>query len=205
MTASGGTLFLVRHGRTASRHAYVGWGNPPLDREGTEQAANVLRILRDERIDAIYSSPLLRAMQTACPLAAAHDAVIAIRPEMREVDYGMYSGRRKDAEPLKLRVSHRYNRMPLGESLFDVYCRVKSFSAEVAGVLQNGARVVIVGHFWSNRMLLACLDDVPFDRIVDAPPYKPAAGSILEVSCRADPPGVSVIGAHLREDARALA
>jgi broad specificity phosphatase PhoE len=205
MTASAGTLFLARHGSTASRHTYVGWGNPPLDREGAEQAAIVQRMLHEERIDAIYSSPLLRAMQTARPLAAAHQVEIAVRPEMREINYGRYSGRSKYAEPLKLRVFHRYDPMPLGESLFDVYRRVCVFSAELSGLLRSGARIVVVGHFWSNRMLLACLDHVPFERIVEASPYRPATGSILKVICRPEPRGVSVIAACLREEAAVLA
>jgi len=61
-----GTLFLVRHGRTAAnRNTYVGWGDPPLDAAGAHQAAMLLEILRGERIDAIYSSPLQRALETA--------------------------------------------------------------------------------------------------------------------------------------------
>jgi broad specificity phosphatase PhoE len=199
-----GTLFLVRHGRTAeNQKSYVGWGNPPLDPTGVQQAATLVTTLRGERIDGVYSSPLVRAIQTARPLAAAHRLEIGIRSALREINYGDYEGGCKETTRLVLRTRHRYEPMPLGESLFDLYRRVREFSDEVAGLLRNGQRVVVVGHFWSNRMLVGCLGDVPFDAIVDAPLYKPGNGSILEVICRHAPQGVSVRAA-LRSQAEEL-
>ena len=196
-----GTLFLVRHGRTAATgKVYVGWDDPPLDAAGAEQAAMVLETLRHEPIDVVYSSPLVRAIETARPLTAGRRLEMRLRPAMREIHYGEYQGLHKAAQPLKLRSAHRYQPMPRGESLFDLYGRVNEFCAELVRTLRAGRRTVVVGHYWSNRMLVGCLDGLRFDAIMDAPPYKPGTGSVLEVVCGPTIDGVSVSRTALRRD-----
>lgn len=197
-----GTLLLVRHGRTAAnKNSYVGWGNPPLDEEGARQAAALAALMRDERIDRVYASPLRRALQTALPVALLHDLEVDVRPELREINYGEYEGLTKESR-LHLRTVHRHDPMPGGESLFDLYQRVAAFGAELRNVLRIGRRVVVVGHFWSNRMLAGYLRDLPFDRIVDAPLYKPANGSVYEITWRAGASGVPLMAATVLADAR---
>lgn len=184
-----GTLLLVRHGRTAAnRCAYVGWANPALDETGEEQAAALVAALDGRQIDRIYSSPLLRAIQTATPLAAARRLDIHIRPALCELNYGDFEGLSKDVVPLEIRRRHRRVALPGGESLVDLYQRVNAFSHEIVNLLQLGVCIVVVGHFWSNRILLGCLNGMPFDAIVDAPPYKPANGSIVAFRCDAAVP-----------------
>jgi alpha-ribazole phosphatase len=193
MAGNSGTVFLVRHGRTAgNQNTYTGWANPQLDAAGAEQAAMLLRTFDGERIDDIYTSPLVRAIETARPLAAVRDLELRVRPQMREINYGDYEGLCKKTVRLKLSTAYRYERMPRGESLFDLYRRVRAFSDELALVLRKGHRIVVVGHSWSNRMLVGCLGDVPFDAIVDAPQYKPGSGSVLEVNGRPPARGVLV-------------
>lgn len=198
-TTRSATLFLVRHGRTAANHhTYVGWGDPRLDVRGIEQSWALLDMLKDERLDALYSSPLARARETLRPLALLQGLEVRIRHEMREINYGLYQGFGKDTLPLKLRKAHRYQPMPAGESLFDVYLRVRRFSAEVTDALLNGRRIVVVGHYWSNRILIGCLLHMTFDAMMDAPPYKPVTGSVLEVVCSPCGDGMAVRRAELR-------
>lgn len=197
--AATGTVFVVRHGRTAAnKNTYLGWDDPPLDAVGVAQAALLLDELTDEHLDAIYSSPLQRAIQTVRPIADAHGLEIRVRSGMREIDYGDYQGVSKEAQPLKLRREHRYRPVPAGESLFDVYCRVKEFTEEIAPALREGKRIAVAGHYWSNRILVGCLEGVPFAAMMDAPRYKPANGSVLEVTCRPAHGGLEVGHAALR-------
>lgn len=197
--APAGTLFLVRHGRTAANGStYVGWADPPLDAEGAAQAARVRAALGDEPLDAVFSSPLRRAIATAEPLARARRLEIRVRPQLAEIHYGEYQGLAKDARPLRLRREHRTTPMPRGESLLDLHRRVGAFAAELAALLRAGGRALVVGHYWSNRMLVGWLQGLPFDAVVDAPAYKPANGSVLEVRCEATAAGLAVRGAALR-------
>jgi broad specificity phosphatase PhoE len=194
-----GTLYLVRHGRTAANHkSYVGWGDPPLDAEGAEQAARLVDLLEDAPIDAIYASPLQRALDTARPVARSRGIETRVRPQLCEIHYGDYQGLSKEVRRLRVRREHRYEAMPRGESLFDVYRRVHGFAVELAGALRQGRHAMVVGHFWSNQLLLGCLKGMPFDAIADTTSYRPTNGSVLEVICQASAGGVSVRGAALR-------
>ncbi len=64
-------LYLVRHGQSAgnAEGRFGGHSPTPLSKLGHEQAEITAKALAKERITAIYSSDLLRAVQTAEPLA----------------------------------------------------------------------------------------------------------------------------------------
>ncbi len=182
---SAGRLLLIRHGQTGgNRQRYVGWEDVPLDETGAAQARAVAELLAGERIDAVYSSPLTRAMDTARPLAEARGLPIQVREELKEIDYGQYQGLLKADQPLKLRREHLVAPMPGGESLHDVFLRVGRFGEGAARELAAGRCLAVVGHFWSNRMLVGALTGVPFEELFARSRYKPANGSIYELVCR---------------------
>ena len=60
-------LVLIRHGLPERREDTA---DPPLTPEGVDQALRVAQMLSGEIVDAIYSSTMLRAIQTAEPYAA---------------------------------------------------------------------------------------------------------------------------------------
>ena len=64
-------LILVRHGLPERQELDDGRADPPLAALGREQAERVADWLAQERIDAVYSSPMRRARETAQPFAAA--------------------------------------------------------------------------------------------------------------------------------------
>ena len=68
-------LYLIRHGQSAgnAEGRFGGHGPTPLSPLGVEQAEKTARSLAKEGINAIYSSDLLRAVQTAEPLAKLLD------------------------------------------------------------------------------------------------------------------------------------
>lgn len=184
---SAGRLLLIRHGQTGgNRQRYVGWEDLPLDEVGVAQARAVAELLAGERIDAVYASPLSRALDTARPLAEARGLPIQVREELKEIDYGRYQGLLKADQPLKLRHEHLVAPMPGGESLHDVFLRVSRFAGEAAGELAAGRSLAVVGHFWSNRMLAGVLSGVPFDELFTRTRYKPANGSVYELAWRGD-------------------
>lgn len=176
-------LYVVRHGRTGgNKQRYLGWEDEALDGTGRAQASAVAAALDDEPIDRVYASPLVRARDTAAPLAAANSIAIEIRNELKEVDYGRYQGLLKAEQPLKLRREHLVAPLPGGESLYDVYRRVSGMAGELRKSLEAGAKLAVVGHFWSNRMLVGVMQGIPFDLLFEQSRYKPANGSIYEIA-----------------------
>jgi broad specificity phosphatase PhoE len=88
------TVILARHGETDwNRNGiWQGHGDPPLNDLGRRQAASLAGRLTEEPIDALYSSDLLRAAQTAAFLAAATGIAVTLDPGLREMDVGSWTG-----------------------------------------------------------------------------------------------------------------
>ena len=80
-------LLIVRHALPVRRENVVdGPADPQLQPDGLRQADLLAEYLVPERLDAIYVSPLLRARQTAAPLAAAQGLEIVIDDGVAEYD-----------------------------------------------------------------------------------------------------------------------
>ena len=87
-------LYLVRHGQSAgnAEGRFGGHGATPLSPLGIEQAEKTAKILAKEGINVIYSSDLLRAVQTAEPLARLLELEINTSDAFRERHVGVLEG-----------------------------------------------------------------------------------------------------------------
>jgi broad specificity phosphatase PhoE len=89
-------LLLIRHGQSTWNAAgrIQGWANPPLDDTGREQAQKLARRLAAEghTIAAIYSSPLLRAKQTAEEIGLAFTLPVQTDDRLKEYNVGQLTG-----------------------------------------------------------------------------------------------------------------
>jgi 2,3-bisphosphoglycerate-dependent phosphoglycerate mutase len=87
-------LFLIRHGQSDgnAEGRFGGHGPTPLSKLGREQAERTAKALARERITAIYTSDLLRAVQTAEPLAELLGLPIHQREAFRERNVGVLQG-----------------------------------------------------------------------------------------------------------------
>jgi probable phosphoglycerate mutase len=81
-------LLLIRHALPVRRELDEGIADPELSPDGHAQAEHLARYLTDERIDAIYASPLRRAHQTAEPLARLQELTIVTEDGVAEYDRG---------------------------------------------------------------------------------------------------------------------
>jgi probable phosphoglycerate mutase len=88
------TLILARHGETDWNRdgIWQGHGDPPLNDLGRRQAAELADRLADVEIDALYSSDLRRAYETAEIVALAKGLSITADSDLREMDVGSWSG-----------------------------------------------------------------------------------------------------------------
>jgi broad specificity phosphatase PhoE len=91
------TIFLlVRHGYTEwiEKELLHGISDQPLSEFGFKQAELTARFLKNTRIDRIYSSPLLRTMQTAEKISETSGIPVIPIADLREEDYGWQEGKR---------------------------------------------------------------------------------------------------------------
>jgi len=89
------TILLIRHGETAwnAVRRLQGHIDIPLNPEGERQAAALARALAAEQLDAIVSSDLQRAMQTAKAVAGLHAGLsLQTDARLRERAYGVFEG-----------------------------------------------------------------------------------------------------------------
>lgn len=80
-------LLLIRHALPLRASSSDGeFVDPALDPRGHEQARRLAEYLAEEDIDAIYSSPMRRAQQTADPLADTLGMAVVLEPDVAESD-----------------------------------------------------------------------------------------------------------------------
>lgn len=79
-------LVLVRHALPVRLITEGGVADPPLSELGHQQAAAAAKWLSEEEFDALYSSPLLRARETAAPLASLLGLDVQIEEGIAEYD-----------------------------------------------------------------------------------------------------------------------
>lgn len=147
-------LILVRHGETDwnLEGRYQGQADPPLNERGREQAKLLAERLRGEGIEAIYTSDLSRAYETAKIIAEAVGQEVKALEALREVDTGLWTGltfeevEKRYPEHLKewLADPLRVKRLE-GESSLELFERSKAAVKEIVEAHPNET-VLIVGH-----------------------------------------------------------
>ena len=165
---SAGTLrlYVARHGETDWNvaHRLQGWTDRPLDDTGRRQAADLAASLKGVHLDAIYSSTLSRARDTAQVVAGAGMTVKTLAG-LRERNYGKFQGG-SDTDPDYLkRVNAWDDSMDGGESLNQLLARTRD-SLDMIRREHPSGNVLIVGHRITNQMILRALLDLTPEQAV---------------------------------------
>ena len=87
-------LHLVRHGEVAEEYHQVFGGRIDMELSplGHRQAKHLAKFLDDRPFDRIYCSPMVRVRQTAEPLLDALGQAAVVIDDLREVDFGVWTG-----------------------------------------------------------------------------------------------------------------
>lgn len=87
-------FILIRHGQTEwnREERFRGRVDIPLNETGKAQATKIAARLANEPIDAIYSGPLQRALQTAAPLAEAKHLQVQVEQGLNDISFGALEG-----------------------------------------------------------------------------------------------------------------
>jgi broad specificity phosphatase PhoE len=154
------TIYLVRHGATewnVTKRAQ-GTADIPLNEKGEMQALHTAEELSKVDIDAVYTSDLQRACDTAEAIARVHGVEVIKDPRFREIDQGEWTGLTVDEIrrrwPDKWGPARHYNARPGGESPQEVRGRALAGLKDVASK-HSGQNVVIVSHGGTIRWLSA--------------------------------------------------
>jgi phosphoserine phosphatase len=150
-------ILLLRHGETDwnLQGRCQGASDLDLNRSGMSQAEEVGRILRQEPLTAIYSSPLKRAFQTAEIIGRHHsDLPILIDRAFRELDHGLLEGLTfdeiKSQYPAfigRWREAAAESKVPGGESLAEVELRSWNALQRVVQRHATGTALVVTRNF----------------------------------------------------------
>ncbi len=147
-------LYLIRHGQTEwnKAHRFQGQLDSPLTPVGVRQAAALAKRLQSVSFDAIYSSDLNRAYQTAKIIAVSHGKPIIKDQRLRERCYGIFQGLTRPE------ISDKYSEfyqaykqdafkfiIPGAESSEEIVERTMSCLNELAEK-HLGQRILIVSH-----------------------------------------------------------
>jgi probable phosphoglycerate mutase len=157
-------IFLVRHGETEWNriHRFQGRSDVPLNHKGREQARAAATALQDEPFTAIYSSPLIRALETARVIQSFHPSVSLFEEEgFIEMDLGDFDGMdghewvAQHADFLeKWKTSPGALKMPSGESLREVQQRALETLERIAQGHPLQSTLLIVSHNFVIRTIL---------------------------------------------------
>ncbi|HEY2155119.1 MAG TPA: histidine phosphatase family protein [Isosphaeraceae bacterium] len=192
-------VYLLRHGATAANREvpYRLLGRSldlPLDEEGAEQARRAGKALRRHRLAAVYTSPMLRAVETAARVAWPHGLEPVVVEGVIEADLGRWEGltwdqaRAADPEHHEAFLAHPGTvPYPGGESFRDAQDRMVPTIAELVS-RHPGERIAVVSHNVTNRAYLAGLMGMPIDR---AREIRQANGGISVI--RYQPPAAAVV------------
>ena len=140
-------LLLIRHGLPEHVETTDGSpADPPLSALGRRQAQRMAEWLQGERIDRLYSSPMVRARETAAPLARVLGLDVELDPGVAE--YDRQASSYVPVERLKEVDYERWLRLMQGETDVDF----EAFTQQAIAALENivdanpGRRVAITCH-----------------------------------------------------------
>lgn len=163
------TLYLIRHGESLGnvRHIFLGHTDWDLTDLGRRQAACTAALFRDTAVDAVVASDLLRAWNTARPIAEDKGLDILPEPGFREIFAGDWEAR--SFEDIEARYPEAYGvwrrdighaATPGGETVAQLYERVRAALDRTAAA-HPGKTVVIATHATPIRVLMTGLSGLP--------------------------------------------
>ncbi|MFC1942372.1 histidine phosphatase family protein [Chloroflexota bacterium] len=158
-------IILARHGETDWNTAelFRGTIDVELNETGVRQAELLGAYLKEVEIDAVYSSPLKRALKTAELIVGSRAMDVNIAHGLIDFDFGEWQGLSHQA--VKDRYSKLYQEwinnpehvgIPGGETLKNVKRRAMSVVNDVLRRYNNGI-VVMVSHRVVNKVLVCAL------------------------------------------------
>lgn len=166
-------ILLVRHCEAQGnvKRVFQGHTDAPISENGKKQLDLLALRLRNETIDAIYSSPLQRAYQTAEAINQFHHLPIYVKEGLMEIGGGSWEGKPwADFPVIDPQQSYYWDYEPYrfapagGETMRQVHERVQRAILEI--VAENeGKTVCVTSHGCAIRNILCWTLGLPFEKL----------------------------------------
>lgn len=182
-------FLIIRHGQSTANleERYAGWYDAPLTELGRKQAAITTDyILKNYHVDAVYSSDLIRAVETVKEIAARANVPLVKEKALREIDGGEWEEKqveeiaREYPEQAYLWKTDIGKACPTGgESFAELQVRIDSALRKIAAE-NDGKTVVVASHGGAIRTMQCLFENVPIEDMRKVP-WTPNA-SVSEVN-----------------------
>ena len=169
-------LILTRHGETVDNIKGILQGQNPgkLSENGIQQAKQLALRLKNENIDAIYSSDLARAADTAKEIYKFHPKIpLYFVKELREGDCGSFTGKKESEIDWKKRPDD-------AESLNNMQKRVRIILEAVFEKHKNQT-ILFVGHNGINKSLVTVINNLPAHDLSEIDHFDQTSISIFDI------------------------
>lgn len=168
-------VLIIRHGQTDwnATKRLQGHSDIPLNEKGIEQALALADTLREEKLEAIFSSDLQRALQTADEIAKWHNLPVQVDPAFRERSYGAFEGLSRDEIKTRYPESHAAwyaadpdHVFPPGERIAE---SIRAFHGRAIDAISRiahaytGKKIVLIAHFGIIESAYRVAHDMPLE------------------------------------------
>jgi probable phosphoglycerate mutase len=177
-------LIITRHGETEENKLGIFQGHLPgkLSPLGIEQAKKLAQILKEEKIDFIYSSDLTRSSDTAKEIAKfLANIPIKFVKELRERHLGELQGKNKSDLGWDNKKSHTlFLGIKGGEPMQDLYTRAEKFLHKIL-LKHHKDTVLFVAHNGINKALIAVITGKKYEDIKNMENHHNTSINIFEI------------------------
>lgn len=163
-------LVVIRHGESVAdvTDRHEGRADFPLTEVGRDQVRRLAKwVAQALPPDLIWSSPLVRAVETARLIAASTGAPLVFKEGLMEMDNGLLAGMPRDEAAIKFPLSvdgRKYHQKVWGgESEIEFRARVETVFAELIELVTVHKRIAVVAHGGTITMLFRSFLGLPME------------------------------------------
>lgn len=170
------TLYLIRHCEAEGNvnRIFHGHYDSNITEKGKKQLLLLERRFADIHLDAVYSSPLLRARKTAQAVLHGKGLELIICPGLEEINGGNLENLPWSEFPVSypeqaacwIDAPHTVI-MPGGESMYELYDRIWQTVTSIVSSMKDGDAVAAVSHGCAIRAFLARVTGYGIERLND--------------------------------------
>lgn len=183
-------LYITRHGETMwnLEKRFQGWGNSELTERGRKMAEDLSKVLDENNIDMVFTSPLKRAMETTKIAVGSRNIPVVVLEDLKEMNLGEWEGISLDElkrdEPERV---YRYWNEPdlyiseKGESFNEFIKRIRRAYEAIINT-KGFEKALVVTHGMTVKALMHVITGEDFKKFLKEPVMKQTSITRVEIN-----------------------